>query len=509
MNVSKTMKFALAMIGLLVFLTACGSGNNNAQEQNGSQTQTGAPASGQAEQPVALDPVELIWYYPGPDVPADLKTVQDEVNKLTKAKINATIKMMPVGFGDYDQKMNTVVAAGEDVDIMFTSNWILNYVVNQSKGAFIALDELIEEYGADLKSTLPDFVWDATRIDGKIYAVPNYQTVTMKEGFVIQKSLVEKYNLDVTTIRKPEDIEPFLQTIKENEPDMIPFVVNRAGKAEGVLFSRNLESISTLVTINWDDPDRIFNFTESEEYKQNLAMFRKWYVNGWVNKDAGTLKSDMDLTKLGNVAVTYGVVLRPGGEADYKIEFGGKDVVYAPITEPYVGTNTIITTMNAISRTSKNPERAMMFIRLLNTDKELYNLISYGIKGKHYEENADGTIRIITDSGYVPNADWVFGNTFNGLIVEGKSAEILQKTKEENENATPSPIMGFKFMPDAVAAEIANINAVRAEYGPAVNTGVMDYEEKLAEYQAKLKNAGIEKVIAEAQKQLDAWKSTK
>ena len=35
--------------------------------------------------------------------------------------------------------------------------------------------------------------------------------------------MAEKYNLDMSNFTKTEDIGPFLQTIKENEPDYIPF----------------------------------------------------------------------------------------------------------------------------------------------------------------------------------------------------------------------------------------------------------------------------------------------
>jgi putative aldouronate transport system substrate-binding protein len=165
--------------------------------------------------------------------------------------------------------------------------------------------------------------------------------------------------------------------------------------------------------------------------------------------------------------------------------------------------------MQAISKTSKNPERAMMFINLLNTDKELYNTISFGVEGKHYTKNADNTIKINKEAGYVPNASWVFGNTFNGLIVEGTDANVVAQTQKENETAKPSPLIGFKFVPAAVSAEIANITTVVDQYNPGLATGTVAASQQLKEFQDKLKAAGVDKVIAEAQKQLDEWKKTK
>ncbi len=40
--------------------------------------------------------------------------------------------------------------------------------------------------------------------------------------------------------------------------------------------------------------------------------------------------------------------------------------------------------MMAISTASKNPERAMMFLNLLNTDPYLMTLLNFGVEGTHY-----------------------------------------------------------------------------------------------------------------------------
>ena len=49
--------------------------------------------------------------------------------------------------------------------------------------------------------------------------------------------------------------------------------------------------------------------------------------------------------------------------------------------------------MQAISRTSKNPEIAMKFLEMFNTDKYLNNLINFGIEGTHYVKVADNVIK--------------------------------------------------------------------------------------------------------------------
>ncbi|CAI6083114.1 ABC transporter substrate-binding protein [Cohnella rhizoplanae] len=510
------LKLTAAAAGIAVLLSACGgnNGNNNASPSAASSAPSSgsagatasSPASGSASASADLKPVELVWYLSESSVPADLPAVQDAVNKIAKEKINATVKLMVVGSGDYNQKMNTVIASGEKLDLMWTANWNFDYVQNQSKGAFLPLDDLLNQYAPDVVKSMPDYVWDATKIDGKIYAVPNYQTVINKEGFVIQKEYIDKYKLDTSTLKKFSDLGKLMETVKKGENAEYVYAMNRDGNFGNLARTYNLEVISGIAYINLNDPAKVVNIYETPELRDYYDTVRDWYQKGYINQDAATLKSKTDMQKAGKAIFGYDNVLKPGGEIEAKVKNGGKDMVYVPLTDAYTGTNTIITTMQAISANSENPERAMMFLNLVNTDKDLFNLLAFGIEGKHYTKNADGSIKLIPDSGYAM-ADWSLGNVFNGYTIEGKDPNVAELTKKSNEEAKPSPIMGFKFKTDPVSAEIANVNAVSSEYAPGLNTGTIAPDDNLAEFQAKLKEAGADKIIAEVQKQLDEWRA--
>jgi len=491
------LKLFAGVISFVLVLTACGGAKEEQKVAEGNQNEE-------------LPPVELVWNFPLSAIPQDLATVQEAVNKITKEKINATVKLQAHTFADYNQKMNTIVASGEKYDVAWVANWNWDYLQNQSKGAFMELDDLIQQNAPDLLKSMPDFVWDAAKIQGKIYAIPNYQTVTKKEGFVIQKRFADKYKLDVSTIKKFEDIEPFLKQIKEGEsPDVVPFLNDKTGRFSVMFQSQGLEAINNVVGVELQNPDKPINLFEAPQYKHYLDVMRDWYTNGYINENAATLKNKNDIIKTGNAAVQFHNVLKPGGEVEAKAANGGNDVIYVPITDAYASTGTVITTMQAISKNSKNPERAMKFINLLNTDKELYNAISYGVEGKHYKKVSDNVVQINKDGGYAPNANWVFGNTFNAYLVEGMDPSVMEQTKKENESATKSPLMGFKFDNTPVMAEIANLATVIDEHLPGLDTGTVDPNTNLKVFQDKLKQAGIEKIIDEMAKQIEAWKQTK
>lgn len=69
---------------------------------------------------------------------------------------------------------------------------------------------------------------------------------------------------------------------------------------------------------------------------------------------------------------------------------------------------------------------------------------------------------------------------------------------------TPIPVLSLTRYP--VKKEMAQIDALNAEVKPCLWRN--DYGAKIQQYRDKLNNAGPDKIIAENQKQVDAWKTT-
>lgn len=504
------------LLALLLLLTACAGTDNTTKPQEaaggeGKAGQGNAAVEGNGE----LAPVELVWYYPQPAAQSDLATMEKALNERTQAAINATVKLKPIDFGEYTQKMNTIAASGEKFDIAWTSNWNFDFVQNVHKGVFIPLDELLGEYAPELAAELPDFMWDMVKVGGDIYGVPNYQSITGREGFIIPTAYAEKYGLQPESIRSWPEIEPFLEAIKTAEPDVWPLAVSRSGMFSYLINSQNIDTLP--ITNNppigfYRDAEalELINVYASPEYREYTEIMREWYGKKYINHDAPTLKSTDDLTNAGKGIVSFSHGLNPGTEVGNKNnKFGGKDVLYVPLTEFIISSNPGIATVNAISKTSANPERAMMLLNLVNTDPELFNLLSYGVEGVHYDKLDERTIRINETAGYAPKSAWVFGNTFNGYLTEGQAPDTFEVQKATNESATPTRIVGFKFDSQSVTSEIANLQTVLDEYLPGLNTGAIDPATKLPEFLDRMEKAGIGKVMEEAQRQLNEWQVSK
>ena len=488
----------LASLSLVLVMSACNNGGEPAATETPEPTAETPAADPQpaAEEPKE-PPVELTWYYIVYEMPTDLQAVNDAVNEYILPKINATVKLMPIVESAYGQKMNTMLAAGEEFDLAWTARWGGGDYNNRVlKGAFLDLDELLEKT-PKLKAAMPELAWTDTMVAGKIWAVPNYQIAAKAEGFIIQKRFLDKYNFDVSTIKTQDDIEPFLKLIKDNEPSVIPIAGTTNMFDYGKLWGFARDGFRV------DDPTyTIVNTTEQPEYKAFLERQRRWYEAGYVYPDDATLTTLPDLRRTGNVAVGWDTTMKPGGEVENFDDWGNNEVVYVRVSEPeFTG---VLDTMTAINRKSKNPEKALQLLELVNTEPELMNLLSYGIEGKHYNKVGDNFIKKIDKSGYSAEI-WVMGNSLISYLLEGQAPDTWEKTHELNMTAKRPPVHGFKFNQDPVKTEVANLTAVGDEFAKALQSGSVDPNEYLPKYIEAQKNAGVDTLIAEKQKQLDEW----
>lgn len=236
-------------------------------------------------------------------------------------------------------------------------------------------------------------------------------------------------------------------------------------------------------------------------------MTYQFFQKGYMNKDAATNQTmNNDAIKSGDVfSVTS--ALKPGKDRELAIQTGliGR-LAQLALNEKTIATSETAGSMLAISSTSQDPARAMMFINLLHSDPYLNNLLNYGIEGKYYikvKENVINPTELTKD--YNPGSNWMFGNQFLNYVWDTEDPEKWDKFKEFNQNAKLSPGLGFVFDSSAVRAEIAAVVNVDRQYQTALETGSVDIDKVLPEYTGKLKAAGIERIVAEKQAQFDQF----
>ncbi|CAH1219357.1 hypothetical protein PAECIP111892_04724 [Paenibacillus auburnensis] len=501
------------MIGLT--LSGCGGNNNNtnnAAAPEATAKSTTAPAASPSETAAPtektneLEQVELSLYLPGgPD--KDVASVEQEINAYLKDKINATIKINQLSWDKPADKVNLMIQSGEVFDMVYT--W--NFMTNAAKGAYAPLEDLLDKYAKETKAQINPAYLQAATVNGHLYAVPTEKELGQSVGFAFDKAIVDKYGFDVNSITKLEDIEPMLKVIKEKEPGMSPLFMNHTDSLNWFTAypeSEDLDGSNEIPTLLDYKTMKVFNEYDTPEILERLKLIRKWYEAGYINKNGATDKTELkDAVKSGKAWFVYGN-MNPTSTNDWT-RLAEKPMIIKTLLPVQVGTKSLQGSMLAISRTSKNPERAMMFINLIHTDPVLYNLLTFGIEGKHYKKLDANTVEFIPDSGYNSVSSWMIGNVLLNYLNKDEDPRRVQLYKDWNANSKTSPVIGFVFDSTKVQSQIGALINITKQYKNTLYSGEKDPEPILKEMNSKLKAAGLDAVINEIQTQMDAFLAAK
>lgn len=498
-TMKKSFMFVSALIVMsMLFVSACSSNKGGeTPETSGEQT----------EKTVELDVAFPIFGA----VPKDLPLIQDAINKITREKINATVKLLPISVGNWTQQINLMLAGNEKLDLMVVFGNSYSDLV--AKGQIVALNKLVEDHGKGITEALDSSLLNAASIKGSIYGVPSIRDFAANSGLLMRKDLVDKYKIDVTKIRTLDDVEATLKIIKENEPDLAPLVTG-SGMSPLVgyqTFDPLGDSIGVLP--GYDNDLKVINWYESQVYADLLKKLRNWYTSGLILKDAATNKSTSDELIKSNRGFAYLAGMKPGYVTQVS-NSSGVEMVAANLTQPTTTTTNVSSAMWGIPYSSTMPEKAMDFLNLMYSDKDIINLLDYGIEGTHYVVKSDNVIDYpegvdAQSSGYSMNMGWLFGNQFLSYVFNGDDPKLWEQMDQFNDSSFKSKALGFTFDIEPVKSEYAAVSNAVTEYQLPLETGSVDPDKVLPEFISKLKAAGIDKIIAEKQKQLDEWASTK
>lgn len=457
----------------------------------------------------------LVYLVPG-DPQSDEASVEAKINEIIEPKIGAKIDIQFIDWSAWSEKTNLMMASNEYFDI--SSAYTMNMPDLVKNGSVLPLSELLDEQAPVLKETLEDYYWEAAKVDGEIYCVPNQQIVANNVGVCVRKDLAEKYNLDFDAVDSLMDLETFWQQVRDNETGIYPFdmrssqefIVDALERDPSIGEMPKLDATTygtTLLKIYYDD----LKVVATPDFRNHIDGARLAYEcgeKGYFRKDRATAADDSADYASGRYA-SYTTWYKPGIEAEVKNKTG-YDYLCKMLGTAYVGEATPLSTKTIVSAYTNYPEKSIKFVELLNTDKEVYNLVAFGIEGKHYNWVDDEHIECLPESGYFPNSSWVFGNVFNAHPQVGQDPDVWEKTKALNDSAVKSPLMGISFDTSDITLELAQCGKVQQKYLVSmIDRAVGNPDEYWEEYRAELEKAGIDKVIECYQTQIDEFMAKK
>ncbi|WP_059050149.1 DUF3502 domain-containing protein [Paenibacillus senegalimassiliensis] len=521
MKQNKNFMLLLAVICVLVaVLSACGGGsgpNANQAKEPASPGNTGASEASEGAVDISQEATLKLLMIGSK--PTDYDEVFGELNRLLKEKMNATVETEFLDWADWTQKYPLKFAANEDFDIAYTANWAF-YNDQVLKGGFLELtDEMLQQYAPKTWEALPEAAWEQAKVNGKLYMVPNNNQEVTDKVVLVREDLRKKYNLD--PVNSPETYAAYLKAIAAGEKGISPFGAKPADgwkwhELDQILLEQqnewNLVDYNFPLGYKLDDPSgKVFNvydtpeFTQLIEYYKDLADQGAWSKNIVSNKN--DVYQDIKAGKISSYAQNLGTISSNVGEI--RRDKPEMEVNVADLTpdKKKIGA---ISTQNGMSihAISKQPERSLMLIDLLQNDKEIHDLTMYGIAGKHYEP--------VGDDKYNPGPSYANYN-LSGFSVWGWNSLLNRTDASYPEEGTKMleewqskvhhfPLESFVFDDTKVKNEVANVGNVMLRYAIPLEYGLIkDLEKGQADLIKQLQAAGLDVIQQELQSQIDAF----
>ena len=320
---------------------------------------------------------------------------------LEDLNINLTVEFMPWGS---DTNVSTMLASGE----RFAIEYIVQNFDWHTKGYLAPIDDaLLDEYMKDFAVARGGNGFDCVRYNGQVYAIPfgNKPYSGSMQYFDVRGDILDALGYkpeDITTVEKLEEV---FDKVQENYPGMRivmnPDFLIYALWAEVGEGTRSTNEANDFVYVNEEEEgDAVYSLFESEGFKNYCAIVKRWAEKGYLDKDLITnpSQSDADWTSA-NCFARNGM---PGCLISSSLKTANPDAYETMVK---IGGQVDIKNKDydwGIAISAADADNVENWLKLFNwmyKDLEHYRFCVYGVEGKDYQVNEDGSItKLVSDS---------------------------------------------------------------------------------------------------------------
>lgn len=396
---------------------------------------------------------------------------------------------------EYTQLIHDVAASGQEIDIFSTG-----YDYYGGLYSDLARDGLCQELNAYLESAggkalydaKDELVWKSLSVEGKIYGLSVNHIVSAsfpERYYYVNQDIAQKYGIDcdrlfeddsyffdsILTVEEGEradgDFEPYLTNSLFNWPEDMLKIVNSP----------------VAIRVDSDGKYQAVNVYEDQRVHQAIITYRKLGERG--HKIAEYTQAQIDAGK-------YFIInsLTP-------VECGNALEIIRPLFIDVDGNSSggVI----CIAEWSRNKDAAFELLSAVHTDRELSETLAFGIEGIHYRVEDDKIVK--TDVEYAGR--WSTSLLANMQLLRWPNYEYASEIAfmEENREALlANPLFGNPLDYRRVKKQLLELqecvsysfpNGVSSWYG-------QDFEQKYEEGLQNLRDAGIDEVLEEFNRQL-------
>ena len=441
------------------------------------------------------------------------------------------IQIQSMILDDWQNKYPLLYSSGANFTMAFDAPWV-KMLSLRDQGALVAVEDLINQSDPNLKKEITDKIYNANFMpgtDGKqhLYGIPVVYYFRGTTGVILREDLRTKYNAPAPSSAEGyPSLQPYLEAIHKNLPDMIPFVDSANWPITGLATAlAGWQSEPGLIIPDWTKGYQWVELENVPEYVAAARVLRSWWSAGLTNKadisqSATTQNFEVDDIYPGKAASCM------ENEPDYKcVDMtkqmqasnpsallkgydltgmrGGKKGTGSPIAGNFIVFNA--------GAPKEQTQAGLKYFDWLSTSQDNIDLWDMGIDGVNYKKEANLTFAEVPGTDptrnyrrqwYVSGISGKYQRQPDYLTQDAKDALKFFSTES---NFIYNPYEDFAVNTKPLESDLAQLNAVVAEAYHGLDTGQLDTDQAIAKAKQMMDSAGRQKVKQALQKQLDDY----
>lgn len=214
----------VSAIVIIVLISGCSAGSGPTEAPVPSKSTDTA----QSPSPIKEEPAKIRLFISDNNQPIPSTTAMDiPTIKYLAEQTNTNLDIAFLPHGQYAAQLKLKFASGDMPDVYQT--WGINNEETIPNGQVLALNELIEEFGPNLKKYIPQAAWDAVTVNGNIMGIPQPQEGNAPGSRIglVRKDWLDKVGLSIPTTS--DEYLNMLRAFRDEDPnengmkDEIPF----------------------------------------------------------------------------------------------------------------------------------------------------------------------------------------------------------------------------------------------------------------------------------------------
>jgi hypothetical protein len=399
------------------------------------------------------------------------------------------------GYQDPDKDSPTYgqkIAAAEDPDLKAVQDGLVmditEYITNDSD--------------TRLYDALPEYVWNLTMIDGRIYGVYNDTSYAKRSQIKFNESVMQELGLKKEDVDSLEEINTVLANVylqKKEAVDNNGFILIINNSETTYDLYAEISSDDNNISYKYDNEGNAYalNKFSDQEYLDFMESIALWNSKGYFAGKYFTEDYNNDASRAVINAGNWFMKL----DSEWLSYTNRVNTVCINLNDWIFNDN--FSNMISISSWSENKDMAYDLICRIFTDQYLSNLIRYGIKGKDYTvsngiiEMTESRLENYTAPNYM-------------LIVEPLRADdysVEEKLDAVSRLKAP-PYMRFEPDVESMGYDITRFNELILQADNLWVTNPSDFSLKLDEIMTELNRFGYSDFINKINNQLKEYMSS-